>query len=77
MDNEVFKTWRKVVGLTQAQAAEALGVSKATIENYERGSRREDGRPVEIPRHIALACAAIYHKFGPWRIEEPKGQSPS
>ncbi|WP_454917441.1 helix-turn-helix domain-containing protein [Xanthobacter sediminis] len=70
MDSEVFKTWRKVMGLTQAQAAEALGVSKPTIENYERGIRRDNGAPVEIPLHIALACAAIYHKFGPWKPEE-------
>lgn len=70
MDSEVFKTWRKVMGLTQAQAAEALGISKPTIENYERGTRRDNGAPVEIPKHIALACAAIYHKIGPWKPEE-------
>lgn len=67
MNSEVFRTWRKVMDLTQAQAGAALGVSKGTIENYERGHRRESGTPVEIPKHVALACAAIYHKFGPWK----------
>lgn len=66
MTPEDFKAWRSVMGLSQAKAAEVLGVSKPTIENYERGTRREDDRPVVIPLAIALACAAIYHKIGPW-----------
>ncbi len=67
MTPEDFKAWRSVMGLSQAKAAEVLGVSKPTIENYERGFRREDARPVVIPLSIALACAAIYHKIGPWQ----------
>jgi transcriptional regulator with XRE-family HTH domain len=61
-----FKAWRDVMGFTQAQAAEALGLSKPTIENYERGKRKEDGRPVIIPLTVALSCTALYHKLKPW-----------
>ncbi len=66
MTHEDFKNWRKKMGLTQQQAADVLGLSKATIENYDKGVRREDGRPVVIPRVVALACAAIEHKLEPF-----------
>lgn len=59
MSPEQFKAWRLGLGLTQSEAAEALGLSKASIANYEAGRRREDGRPVEIPKTVALACAAV------------------
>ena len=60
MTHEDFKNWRKKMGLTQQQAADVLGLSKATIENYDKG------RPVVIPRVVALACAAIEHKLEPF-----------
>ncbi|KAA0971212.1 helix-turn-helix transcriptional regulator [Aureimonas fodinaquatilis] len=69
MTPESFKDWRKQMGLTQATAAQALGVSKPTIENYERGTRRDNGDPVIIPLHIALACRALFHNLEPW--DEP------
>jgi len=59
MTKEQFKTWRKKMGFTQKQAAEALGLFRNTIINYERGTRPENDLPVKIPRSIALACAAI------------------
>lgn len=61
-----FKDWREQMGLSQKAAADALGISKPTVENYDRGTRREDGRPVVIPRTVALACAALYHNIEPW-----------
>lgn len=67
MNNDDIKAWRKTLGFTQDQAATALGVSKATVVNYEAGIRREDGRPVVIPKSIALACAAIAAGLAPWR----------
>ncbi len=60
-----FRAWRAALGLTQAQAAAALGVSVSMVKNYESGFlRRRDAHTgelieVEIPRAIALACAAI------------------
>lgn len=67
MTPEQFKEWRQIMGFTQGEAALALGVSKPTIENYERGQRREDGRPVVIPLTVDLACRALYHRLEPWQ----------
>ena len=66
MSPEAFKAWRRQMGLTQAGAAEALGISVPTVENYERGTRRENGNPVVIPKPVALACTALYHRLEPW-----------
>ena len=63
---EHFKKWRLEMGYTQSQAADALGLSKATIENYDKGTRREDGREVKIPLTIALACNALLHGLKPY-----------
>jgi transcriptional regulator with XRE-family HTH domain len=65
MTPEDFKAWRKSLNLTQTEAAEALGISRGSVELYELGKRRDDGRPVEIPKSIALACAAVRHKLPP------------
>jgi transcriptional regulator with XRE-family HTH domain len=56
MTPEKFKSWRESLGLSQQAAADALGLSKGSIELYERGSRRDDGRPVVIPKTVQLAC---------------------
>lgn len=66
MTAEDFKAWRKAMNLSQVEAAQALGLSRGSVENYERGSRLGDGRPVLIPRSISLACAALYHRLEPW-----------
>lgn len=65
MTPEDFKDWRKAMGLSQDGAADALQLSNATIQNYERGVRL-DGKPAPIPFTTALACAALYHRLGPW-----------
>jgi len=65
MTPQQFKTWRKKMGLTQAQAAKALDLSKPTIENYDKGIRG-NGEAFEIPHIVALACAALWHKIEPW-----------
>lgn len=66
MTSDDFKAWRKEMGFSQAKASDALGLSKPTIENYERGVRRDTGAPVEIPLSVALACAALFHRLEPW-----------
>jgi len=65
MKPEDFKHWRKKMGLTQAQAAKVLGLSKPTIENYDKGVR-SSGEAFQIPHVVALACAALWHKIEPW-----------
>jgi transcriptional regulator with XRE-family HTH domain len=59
MTSEDFKRWRERTGLSQQEAADALGISKGSVVNYESGARREDDRPVTIPRTVELACAAL------------------
>jgi len=66
MTNEDFKAWRKAMGLSQAAAAVALDMSASAIEQYDSGRRRDSGKPVEIPKAVALACAALYHRLEPW-----------
>lgn len=65
MTPEQFKAWRKDMSLTQAAAAKALGISKPSVELYELGHRRDDGRPVVIPLTVALACAAVRAGLAP------------
>jgi len=64
MTSEEFRRWRALMGLTQQQAADALGMSKSTIENYEAGKRRDVDQAVEIPKVVALACAALQRDVG-------------
>ncbi len=52
-----FKAWRKLLKLTQAEAAVKLGISSRSVELYESGVRA--GNEVEIPRPVELACAAL------------------
>jgi transcriptional regulator with XRE-family HTH domain len=61
MTPDDFKAWRKAMEMNQAQAGEALGLTRETIVNYEAGKRRDNGKPVVIPKTVALACLAIQH----------------
>lgn len=47
------------MGWSQRAAGEVLGLSESTIELYERGTRKDNGRPVEVPVSVVLACAYI------------------
>lgn len=57
MTPDQFKAWRGHMKFTQQAAADALGLSKITVEGYDKG-RRSEGR-VEIPKTVELACAAL------------------
>lgn len=57
MNSKQFKRWRKSLNLKQHDTAELLGLKKRMIQYYEKGDR--DGRKVEIPKAIRLACYAI------------------
>jgi transcriptional regulator with XRE-family HTH domain len=69
-----FKRWRKSLGLSQKQAAQALGLKRRIIQYYEKGER--DGEKVDVPRAVRLACFALsegisdYH--GPDVTDGPK-----
>jgi transcriptional regulator with XRE-family HTH domain len=57
MSPDQFREWRRSLGLKQKEAADKLGLKKRMIQYYEKGKR--DGRPVEIPKSIRLACYAL------------------
>ena len=52
-----FKRWRKMMGISQKDAAHALGIKRRVIQYYEKGER--DGKKVDIPLYIRLACYAL------------------
>ena len=58
MTKEEFKAWRKRLGLTQAQAGEALGISREWVFTLERGAER-NGKPANVSLTIELACEAL------------------
>ena len=53
-----FKQWRERMALSLRQAAEALGVNKQSIINYEAGR--------DPPAYIGLACSAFAKGLGPF-----------
>lgn len=69
-----FKRWRRTLGLSQKEAAEALGLKRRVVQYYEKGER--DGEPVKIAKSVRLACWALtqrvsdYH--GPKERERDK-----
>jgi len=59
MTPQDFQRTRKHLKLSQQSLADVLDISKSSVELYERGTRRDDGRPVEIPKTVRLALAAL------------------
>ncbi len=57
MSADQFREWRRALDLKQKDAADLLGLKKRMIQYYEKGNR--DGKPVEIPKTVRLACYAI------------------
>ncbi len=61
------KRWQKELGYkTQAEAAEALGVSVPTFQDMLRGTSRTTGKAIEIDKRTALACAALANHLEPY-----------
>lgn len=57
MTPEQFRAWRKSNKWKQKDLAERLGLKRRMIQYYESGDR--DGKSVEIPKTVRLACYAI------------------
>lgn len=57
MTPKAFKHWRKTLKLSQKEAAAALGLKHRIVQYYEKGER--DGKAIEIPKSVRLACWAI------------------
>ena len=54
-----LRKWQASMGYTTRGAAEALGVSPATYQDWINGTSRNTGKPVKISRIVGLACAAL------------------
>ena len=67
-----FKEWRKHLGFKQKEAAERLGLNKRMIQYYEKGER--DGKKVEIPLYVRLACYAIQKNVADYDGEAVKSR---
>jgi len=57
MPPAAFKRWRKSLGLSQKEAAAALGLKRRAVQYYEKGERGGDAVP--IPKTVRLACYAL------------------
>lgn len=64
-----FRSWQARMGLTVRAAADLLGVAPSTVQDWRTGTSRATGRPVAVPHVVALACAALAARLGPWRSE--------
>jgi DNA-binding XRE family transcriptional regulator len=58
--------WRAHMAMTQRAAAESLGVSLSTYQQWERGASFRDGAPMQPDTRTALACAALAAGIPPW-----------
>lgn len=58
MTGPELRAFRKQLRLTQAQLAEALGVSVSQLWNWEAGVDRRTGKPCPVPRLVELACSS-------------------
>jgi len=70
MDGDAFRHWRKRHKMSQKDAAKALGLKPRIIQYYEKGER--DGKKVEIPLSVRLACYAIESGVGDFNGEESR-----
>ena len=68
MKPAAFKRWRKSLGFSQKEAAEALGLKRRVLQYYEKGER--DGKPVKVPKTVRLACYAIAQGIEDYRGRE-------
>lgn len=55
-----LSAWMARQKLNKMDAATALGIARSTLDRYLVGE-------TEIPRYIALACAAVAHGLPPVR----------
>jgi hypothetical protein len=60
-ENVRFRRWQDAHGLSLAEAADAIGITRRTVSQYRTGAR-------PVPRYIALACkgweAEQHHRLG-------------
>jgi DNA-binding XRE family transcriptional regulator len=76
MDHWEFLKWRRTLGYTQDEAGEKLGVSRGTIQHWERDVTR-------IPQAMEMACQELTRRwkqrpdFGPVSLVYADGRASS
>ena len=61
-----FARWMAEMGYTSAQAAEALGLSPARVQELKRGAAYTEGREGEPDVRTRLAMAALRAGLAPY-----------
>ena len=63
-----FRRWRTGMDFTQAQAADALGVSLSSVKNWDAGVDRGTGLPSYPPLGKRTLMSVIYNQMEvePW-----------
>ena len=59
MTPDDLRAWQQAMGYTYDTAAQALGVSRSSYADWIAGRSRTTGKPIQISRLVALACAAL------------------
>lgn len=57
MTPQSMRSWLAAMKISAAEGARLLGVHPNTMTKY-----KAEG----APQHVALACAALYHRLEPW-----------
>jgi predicted transcriptional regulator len=67
--SKAFCLWRKRMGLSYHQAAQALGLCTSAVGFYSRGTRKNqkesEEKIVDVPKTVLLACKALEHGLPP------------
>lgn len=61
-----LRAWQAQMQYNFAQAAESLGVSRSAYADLLAGVSRTTGKPKDIDRRTALACAALAAGLRAW-----------
>ena len=62
-----LRAWQKAMGISGREAARRLGVAPGTYQDWVTGTSRTTGKPIQISRLVALACAALAAGIAPWQ----------
>lgn len=61
-----FRAWHKAMNYTYDTGAAALGVSRGKYADWLAGRSRTTGKPIQVSRTVALACAALAAGLDAW-----------
>ena len=61
-----LRAWQAHMGISGREAARRLGVAPGTYQDWVTGTSRTPGKPIQISRLVALACAALAAGVGEW-----------